>query len=184
MRRARVEHHRRRAAEPAVVDDADRRPSDVSRVFSETVGATPPRLRHGDPRAALLLGAVLLDTQNLDASATRVHDRDRAVVPRLASLAGCGGDAADRFHAELKRRRLDQSLLSPRDLLRRDYKQWRFVPRAGGSATRAWDVGVASFGVPLAEMARDAAAAKRACAAFAREKRVDALALMLSLIHI
>ena len=168
----------RRASEPAVVDDADRRPSDVSRVFSETVGATPPRLRHGDPRAALLLGAVLLDTQNLDASATRVHDRDRAVVPRLASLAGCGGDAADRFHAELKRRRLDQSLLSPRDLLRRDYKQWRFVPRAGGSATRAWDVGVASFGVPLAEMARDAAAAKRACAAFAREKRVDALALM------
>jgi inorganic pyrophosphatase/exopolyphosphatase len=139
------------------------------------------RLRVGDPRAALLLAAVLLDTQNLNASATRVHARDAAIVPILASLAGTGDVAA--FHDELKRRRFDQFGLSPRDLLRRDYKQWRFVPRAtedapATSATSAWDVGVASFGVPLGEMATDARAIRDACAAFGRDKRVDALALM------
>ena len=143
------------------------------------------RLRVGDPRAALLLAAVLLDTQNLNASATRVHARDVAIVPILASLAGTGDVGA--FHDELKRRRFDQSGLSPRDLLRRDYKQWRFVPRAtedvadapATSATSpAWDVGVASFGVPLGEMATDARAIRDACAAFGRDKRVDALALM------
>ena len=139
-------------------------------------------LRVGDPRAALLLAAVLLDTQNLNASATRVHARDAAIVPILASLAGTGDVGA--FHDELKRRRFDQSGLSPRDLLRRDYKQWRFVPRAdvadapATSATSAWDVGVASFGVSLGEMATDAPAIRDACAAFARDKRVDALALM------
>ena len=139
------------------------------------------RLRVGDPRAALLLAAVLLDTQNLNASATRVHARDVAIVPILASSAGTGDVGA--FHDELKRRRFDQSGLSPRDLLRRDYKQWRFVPRAtprapATSATSAWDVGVASFGVPLGEMASDARAIRDACAAFARDKGVDALALM------
>ena len=135
------------------------------------------RLRVGDPRAALLLAAVLLDTQNLNASATRVHARDVAIVPILASSAGTGDVGA--FHDELKRRRFDQSGLSPRDLLRRDYKQWRFVPRGKKpSATSAWDVGVASFGVPLGEMASDARAIRDACAAFARDKGVDALALM------
>jgi hypothetical protein len=110
-----------------------------------------------------------------------VHARDAAIVPILASVAGTGDVAA--FHDELKRRRFDQSGLSPRDLLRRDYKQWRFVPRAtedapATSATSAWDVGVASFGVPLGEMATDARAIRDACAAFGRDKRVDALALM------
>ena len=141
----------------------------------EEIGAR--RLRVGDPRAALLLAAVLLDTQNLCASATRVHARDVAIVPILASLAGTGDVGA--FHDELRRRRLDQSGLSPRDLLRRDYKQWRFVPRGKKpSATSAWDVGVASFGVPLGEMASDARAIRDACAAFARDKGVDALFLM------
>ena len=92
------------------------------------------RLRVGDPRAALLLAAVLLDTQNLNASATRVHARDVAIVPILASSAGTGDVGA--FHDELKRRRFDQSGLSPRDLLRRDYKQWRFVPRAASGLRR------------------------------------------------
>ena len=167
-----VDYPPKTAAEPADANPAE----DVSRIFRET--GAPPRLRAGDPRAALLLAAVLLDTQNLDASVTRVHDRDRTIVPRLASLAGCG-DGVDRFHAELKRRRADQSALSPRDLLRRDYKQWRFVPRGGGNfRARAWDVGVASFGVPLGDMAGDARAIQAACAAFAKEKQVDALVLM------
>ena len=142
----------------------------ATRVFRET--GPPTRLNAGDPRAALLLAAVLLDTQNLNSRATRVHARDEAVAPILASLAGTGDPAS--FHDELKRRRFDQSGLSPRDLLRRDYKQWRFV----GAENEAWDVGVASFGVPLGNMAGDARAIRDACESFARERSVDALALM------
>lgn len=169
------------ASEPSGFETAARLFPKKKKKTGEEIGAR--RLRVGDPRAALLLAAVLLDTQNLCASATRVHARDVAIVPILASLAGTGDVGA--FHDELRRRRLDQSGLSPRDLLRRDYKQWRFVPRAtprapatSATATSAWDVGVASFGVPLGEMASDARAIRDACAAFAREKKVDALALM------
>ena len=159
-------------AEPLVLDRSAlaARSETATRVFRET--GPPTRLRAGDPRAALLLAAVLLDTQNLNASATRVHARDEAVAPILASLAGTGDPAS--FHDELKRRRFDQSGLSPRDLLRRDYKQWRFE----GAENKAWDVGVASFGVPLGNMAGDARAIRDACESFARERGVDALALM------
>jgi hypothetical protein len=101
-----------------------------------------------------------------------VHARDEAIAPILASLSSTGDPAS--FHDELKRRRFDQSGLSPRDLLRRDYKQWRFV----GAENEAWDVGVASFGVPLGNMAGDARAIRDACESFARERSVDALALM------
>jgi exopolyphosphatase len=159
-------------AEPLVLDRSAlaAHSETATRVFRET--GPPTRLCAGDPRAALLLAAVLLDTQNLNASATRVHARDEAVAPILASLAGTGDPV--RFHDELKRRRFDQSGLSPRDLLRRDYKQWRFV----GDENKAWDVGVASFGVPLGNMAGDARAIRDACESFARERSVDALALM------
>ena len=160
-------------AEPLVLDSSALAATaeNATRVFRET--GPPTRLRFGDPRATLLLAAVLLDTQNLNASATRVHARDEAVAPILASLAGTGDPA--RFHDELKRRRFDQSGLSPRDLLRRDYKQWRFV---GDENDAGWDVGVASFGVPLGNVAGDARAIHDACESFARERSVDALALM------
>ena len=160
-------------AEPLVLDPSALAATaeNATRVFRET--GPPTRLRFGDPRATLLLAAVLLDTQNLNASATRVHARDEAVAPILASLAGTGDPA--RFHDELKRRRFDQSGLSPRDLLRRDHKQWRFV---GDENDAGWDVGVASFGVPLGNVAGDARAIRDACESFARERSVDALALM------
>ena len=96
------------ASEPSSFETAARL---FPKKTGEEIGAR--RLRVGDPRAALLLAAVLLDTQNLNASATRVHARDVAIVPILASLAGTGDVGA--FHDELRRRRLDQSGLSPRD---------------------------------------------------------------------
>ena len=164
-------------AEPLVLDPSALAATaeNATRVFRET--GPPTRLRFGDPRATLLFAAVLLDTQNLNASATRVHARDEAVAPILASLAGIGDPA--RFHDELKRRRFDQSGLSPRDLLRRDYKQWRFVGDENeNDAGSGWDVGVASFGVPLGNVAGDARAIRDACESFARERSVDALALM------
>ena len=110
-----------------------------------------------------------LDTQNLDFSASRATARDAAALARLAPLAGLSSSAdVDAFYETLKRRRFDQAGLSPRDLLRRDYKQWDM----GG-----WIVGIASFGVPLMKMG-DPNDVAGACDAFAAERGVDILALM------
>ena len=121
------------------------------------------------PLARLLAGAVALDTQNLDFSASRATERDAAALARLAPLAGLSSSAdVDAFYETLKRRRFDQAGLSPRDLLRRDYKQWDM----GG-----WIVGIASFGVPLTKMG-DPNDVAGACDASAAERGLDILALM------
>jgi exopolyphosphatase len=121
------------------------------------------------PLARLLAGAVALDTQNLDFVASRATERDAAALARLAPLAGLPAAAdVSSFYETLKRRRFDQAGLSPRDLLRRDYKQWDM----GG-----WIVGIASFGVPLAKMG-DPDDVAAACDAFAEERGLDILALM------
>ena len=121
------------------------------------------------PLARLLAGAVALDTQNLDFAASRATERDAAALARLAPLAGLSAVAdVAAFYETLKRRRFDQAGLSPRDLLRRDYKQWDM----GG-----WIVGVASFGVPLTKMG-DPDDVAAACDAFAAERGLDILALM------
>lgn len=121
------------------------------------------------PLARLLAGAVALDTQNLDFAASRATERDAAALARLAPLAGLSARAdVAAFYETLKRRRFDQAGLSPRDLLRRDYKQWDM----GG-----WIVGIASFGVPLEKMG-DPDDVAAACDAFATERGLDILALM------
>jgi|AntAceMinimDraft_1070359.scaffolds.fasta_scaffold33364_2 inorganic pyrophosphatase/exopolyphosphatase len=89
-------------------------------------------LAPGGPIAKMLAAAVLLDTQNLDANATRATPRDAAALKRLAPAAGLATDAeAEAFYHTLKRERFDQAGLSPRDLLRRDYKQWDMGVRTG-----------------------------------------------------
>ena len=106
--------------------------------------------------------------RNLDFSASRATERDAAALARLAPLAGLSSSAdVDAFYETLKRRRFDQAGLSPRDLLRRDYKQWDM----GG-----WIVGIASFGVPLTKMG-DPNDVAGACDAFAAERGLDILAL-------
>jgi inorganic pyrophosphatase/exopolyphosphatase len=144
----------------------------------------------GGPIATMLFAAVLIDTQNLDPAATRSTPRDVAAVdalaPRVAAKVGdvalvdaSGASARIGFYEELKRRRFDQRGLSPRDLLRRDYKQWTM-----GDGRWGWEVGVASFGVPLTEMGGrgggdDASSVvTAACDAFARERGLDVLVLM------
>ena len=50
-------------------------------------------LAPGGPIAKMLAAAVLLDTQNLDANATRATPRDAAALKRLAPAAGLATDA-------------------------------------------------------------------------------------------
>jgi exopolyphosphatase len=90
-------------------------------------------LEENEDLAKLLLGVILLDTDNLSPTTGLATDKDRDVVVELAKLtdADCDG-----LFSDLMTAKLDTSGLSAYDLLRRDYKDappsTRDI-RAGGS---------------------------------------------------
>lgn len=102
----------------------------------------------------LLLGAIVLDTVNLDPTAKAQKPREQevaseALLPHAAPLLGVSADVAGRtaFFDELIRVKADISLLSrfpTADLLRQDYKEEAIA--AGVGSVR---VGVGSVVLPL-----------------------------------
>jgi exopolyphosphatase len=143
--------------------------------------------------ARLLLCAVLIDTGGLKAGG-KAEVADREVAPFLlekAELVSPGAGTIEDVHdvkeaKELTRilstRKSSVGLLSPRDLLRRDYKEYRFVPTwtAEGSLL----VGLAS--VPRSiktitggdQKGQEELAA--ACAAWVKERGLDMLGVLTS----
>ena len=75
--------------------------------------------------ATLLLGAILIDTNNLRSHATST---DEEIVARIRSVASLNGDE---LHDQLKRARNSVDALSTDELLRKDYKQPPPVGRLG-----------------------------------------------------
>ena len=131
----------------------------------------------GDPLLLMLLSAVLIDTQNRNSTVTRVDQRDVEIVPRLVEALGVtSNDTLNELYNTLKQKRLDQSNLSPNDLLRRDYKQWTFSNALNSDVKTT--VGVASFGIPLGEMGSSADDIKQACDLFLSDRNLDILVLM------
>ena len=127
-------------------------------------------LAPGSPVGAMLAAAVLLDTQNMNPDAARATPRDAAALRTLAATTAILSDAGETeaFYQTLKRERFDQKGLSPRDLLRRDYKQWDM----GG-----WRVGVSSFQIQLSSMGPEEEVTG-ACQAFSAARGLDLLVLM------
>ena len=75
------------------------------------------------PLATLLAGTILLDTVNLDPDAGRVTDKDQKIIPDL--MAHCALDQAQYFK-EVQKAKFDTDSLSTIDLLRKDYKEFKF----------------------------------------------------------
>ncbi|WP_320044401.1 DHHA2 domain-containing protein [uncultured Desulfobacter sp.] len=73
--------------------------------------------------AALLLGAILIDTVNLDPKAGRVTPRDQSVAKHLTSIAGLDTDT---FYQGIRAAKSDIREMDTRDLLRRDCKTFQF----------------------------------------------------------
>lgn len=73
--------------------------------------------------AALLLGAILIDTVNLDPKAGRATPRDYAVAKHLQSIAGLDTDG---FYQGIRAAKSDIRDMDTRDLLRRDCKTFQF----------------------------------------------------------
>lgn len=141
-----------------------------------------------DAQAALLaLGAVLVDTQNLT-SAHKVTAHDRRAAKLLEAFVNISpklsvGYDRDAFYGELEAAKSDIGPLALGDVLRKDYKAWS----DGGSGV---ELGVASVVRGLGFLEEKAAveaegseaegkkALLRACAAFARERKLGLFAVM------
>ncbi|KAJ2303218.1 Exopolyphosphatase, partial [Coemansia sp. RSA 2706] len=158
-------------------------------------GAAHPAL------AVLLLAPILVDTANLDPAAGRATDRDRAqarwLEPQVAwaesgpdaptgsetdAVTDSGTDALSdepslRVHSPAQLyRTLDRlkgqvAHLPPRDLLRKDYKQWAVGARAVGISSVSWRL--------RKWLKRDSRAQVEAAAQrWAAEQRLDVLLVM------
>jgi exopolyphosphatase len=143
------------------------------------------------PVARLLLCAVLIDTGGLKAGG-KAEVTDREVAPFLlakAELVSAGAGTIVDVHdvkeaKELTRilttRKTSVDLLSPRDLLRRDYKEYRFVP--SWTAEGSLLVGLASVPRRIKAITGGGQKGRRelatACAAWIEEKGLDVLGVL------
>jgi exopolyphosphatase len=143
--------------------------------------------------ARMLLCAILSDTNGLKAGG-KAEDVDREVAPFLLEKTGLVGTSAGpvgNIHDAKEAQELTQILatrkhgvdsLSPRDLLRRDYKDYQFVP--AWNAERVVLVGLASVPRGIEAITegnknggRDLA---MACIAWLDERGLDALGMLTS----
>ncbi|KAF8465873.1 DHH phosphoesterase [Russula ochroleuca] len=190
----------------AIVDhhaDEERHPEASPRIVESPTGSCSSLIgRHiqkeweagmSRPVARLLLCAVLIDTGGLKAGG-KAEVTDRKVAPFLlerAELVSPGAGTIEDVHdvkeaRELTRilttRKSSVGLLSPRDLLRRDYKEYRFVP--AWTAEGSLLVGLAS--VPRSIEAITGGDQKgqqelaAACAAWVKERGLDMLGVLTS----
>jgi len=126
-------------------------------------------LSKGSPEAGiavLALGTILLDTVNLDPDAKRVTPRDEAVALKLLAIAGADRKA---LFDSLQFEKFNVAALSSRDILRKDYKQYRM-----GQVT----CGMSSALLPLTDWIRKDAALESAFASYATECKLDVLVVM------
>ena len=73
--------------------------------------------------ATLLTGTILLDTVNLDTEAGRVTDKDSEIAVKL--MEHCPLDQ-NQYFREVQKAKFDTASLSTIDLLRKDYKEFKF----------------------------------------------------------
>lgn len=88
-------------------------------VAKDFLDMKPMALERNPDLVKLLLGAILVDTVNLEPSAGRATDVDRDVVVRLGKLTDVDQDS---LYSQLQNAKFDFSGLSAYDLLRKDFK--------------------------------------------------------------
>ena len=114
----------------------------------------------------LLLGTILLDTVNLNPAAKRVTPRDEQAAGRLLQLTAADRKSLfDRLQAE----KFNVSALSTRDILRRDYKEYRLG---------AVKCGISSALLPLGEWIGKDPQLEASFAEYARSRELDLLLAM------
>ncbi len=136
----------------------------ASTLVVERILETADRL---DPAAATLaLGTILLDTVNLDPEAKRATPRDEAAVRKLMALTNA--DRATLFD-RLQFEKFNVAALSTRDILRKDYKEYRM-----GSLL----CGMSSALLPLADWFKKDTALEASLSHYAESRKLDILIVM------
>lgn len=116
--------------------------------------------------ATLALGTILLDTVNLDPEAKRVTPRDEAIAKKLLPLSGAKQKILfDRLQLE----KFNVAALSSRDILRKDYKEYKMGKLM---------VGMSSALLPLADWFKKDAKLEEAYATYAASRGLDVLIVM------
>ena len=143
--------------------------------------------------ARLLLCAVLIDTNGLKPGG-KAEGTDREIAPFLLEKAELGS-ASERpiedVHKVKEAKELTQILairkssvdqLSPRDLLRRDYKQYRFVPAWNAEGTVIVGLATVPRGIKAitGEDKDGGRELATACVAWLQERGLDALGVLTS----
>lgn len=116
--------------------------------------------------AALALGTILLDTVNLDPEAKRVTPRDEAVAAKLMAVATIDRKA---LFDSLQFEKFNVATLSSRDILRKDYKEYRM-----GAVL----CGMSSALLPLTDWIKKDAALEASYAQYCEERKLDVLLVM------
>lgn len=116
--------------------------------------------------AELLLGTILLDTVNFDPQAQRATPKDVAVARQLQAI--CGADCG-RLFEQLQFEKFNVAALDTADLLRKDYKSYRF------GAVRC---GIASVLLPVATWLEKDPGLAASLSKFARAQQLDLLLVM------
>mmetsp|Transcript_12144 Transcript_12144/g.44303 ORF Transcript_12144/g.44303 Transcript_12144/m.44303 type:complete len:434 (-) Transcript_12144:95-1396(-) len=136
---------------------------------SDQANATPLSLLKNEALTKLLSAAVLIDTSNLDAKVGRCLPEDVAVIKLLNGKVK--STELTQLYETLKDAKFDQSSLSSRDLLRKDYKEWVL------NGTR---VGISSVGISLTEWCAKEDAIGDDWEAWRLERQCDILLVMAS----
>jgi exopolyphosphatase len=136
----------------------------ASTLVAEALLATGNDLEAG--AAALAIGTILLDTVNLDPEAKRVTPRDETVALRLLSISKVDRKA---LFDSLQFEKFNVAALTSRDILRKDYKEYRM-----GSVV----CGMASALLPLADWMKKDVALEESFKAYAAERKLDVLLVM------
>jgi exopolyphosphatase len=159
-----IDHHANEGLYPAAKKVIEPTGSASTLVAEVLLASVPDDLESG--AAALALGTILLDTVNLDPDAKRVTPRDEAVAQKLLDAVTLDRNA---LFESLQFEKFNVAALSSRDILRKDYKEYRM-----GSVV----CGIASALLPLTDWMRKDAALDDSFKAYLNERKLDVLLVM------
>lgn len=127
-----LDHHKDEGLYPQAVTKVIEPVGSCATLVGEEISRCCPELAEDTHLAALLWGTILLDTVNLAPDAGRVTPKDETVATTLAASCSLDGDA---YFKAIQTAKFDIKNLGTFDLLRKDYKEFKFNKTRCGIAS-------------------------------------------------
>ncbi len=127
-----LDHHKDEGLYPQAVTKVIEPVGSCATLVGEDLSNRCPELAEDSHLATLLWGTILLDTVNLAPDAGRVTPKDEAVASPLMTSCSLDGDT---FFRAIQKAKFDTDDLGTFDLLRKDYKEFKFNSTRCGIAS-------------------------------------------------